>query len=91
MTKVKHFFTMSNKMNEKLLQVEPEEVLFFYQHCDASIKNVVFDNLVKTHPNITKRLVDKELTKLKKNYNAAVIHEARRVLKAVKGVQFQNQ
>ncbi|MGJ1417203.1 hypothetical protein [Sphingobacterium multivorum] len=79
---------MSNLLNQQTLPVEPEEIVFFFKHCDGNVKNVIFERLKKEHPKITKRLIDKEVTKLKKRYNPLIIGEVRGFLKDQFGLEF---
>jgi len=89
MTKVKQFFTMSNLLNQQNLKVDPEEIVFFFKNCDGNVKNVIYERLKKNHPTISKRLIDKEVTKLKKLYNPLIIMEVRTFLREQYGKEYK--
>ncbi|MGJ1407416.1 hypothetical protein [Sphingobacterium siyangense] len=79
---------MSNKTTPSQIKLEPEEVLFLYKNCNASIKSVVFERLKKQGYNYTKLLITKEVSKLKREYNPVIIAEIRAVLKENLDLEF---
>lgn len=81
---------MSNKLDQKFIEVDPKEILFLYENCDATVKNIIYESLKPKHSTLTKRLVDKELTKLKRRYDAMIINEARRVLDVFRNIKYLN-
>ncbi|WP_286753905.1 MULTISPECIES: hypothetical protein [Sphingobacterium] len=79
---------MSNKPTQSKISLEPEEVLFLYKNCNASIKSVVFERLKKQGHKYNKLLITKEVSKLKREYNPIIIAEIRSVLKENLGLEF---
>ncbi len=79
---------MSNKTTQPQIKLEPEEVLFLYKNCDAGIKSVVHERLKAKGINVSKLLITKEISKLKREYNPVVINEVKVVLKDNLGLEY---
>jgi len=69
-------------------KINHEEILFFYRNAPAGFARIVHDNLKDAGFSINRTQVHRELYTLKKDYLKPVIDEARRVLTAIKGIEF---
>lgn len=69
-------------------KIEHEEILFFYRNAPLGFARIVHDNLRDAGISINRTQVHRELYTVKKEYLKPVISEARRVLKAIKGIEY---
>lgn len=81
---------MSKKNNANRIKVDPLEIVFLYEHSTPAVKRLILESLQTKHKGISLLLINKELTKLKSEYNKVIIEEARRILKEFKQVEFNS-
>lgn len=81
---------MSKEINANRISVDPLEIVFLYKNSTPAIKRLIFESLHPKHREVTLLLINKELSKLKDEYNRLIIEEARRIIKDFKRVEFSS-
>lgn len=81
---------MSKEINANRISVEPLEIVFLYENSTPAIKRLIFESLHPKHKEVNLLLINKELSKLKPEYNKLIIDEARRIIKEFKRVEFNS-
>ncbi|MFD2962808.1 MULTISPECIES: hypothetical protein [Olivibacter] len=71
------------------INVDAREILFIKEHAPKGFSRIIADSLQSEGITVDRVTVHKEISTLKTNYNKQVIETARRLLKAIKGVEFQ--
>lgn len=82
---------MPTKPLENIIKINHDELIFLYCNSTSTIRRMVLENLLEKGVSTTRFQIDKELRTLKKTYNKNIIEETRRILKVVKGLEFNNQ
>lgn len=72
-------------------KLDPKEILFIHKHAPSGFASLVLDNLLEAGYTINRMQVHRELFTHKREYLKPVIDEARRLLKAIKNVEFSAQ
>lgn len=72
-------------------KLDPKEILFIHENAPNGFAALVHQNLVQSGYSINRMQVHRELFTHKREYLKPVIEEARRLLKAIKQVEFSNQ
>ncbi|MBP3944389.1 hypothetical protein J5U18_12645 [Sphingobacteriaceae bacterium WQ 2009] len=81
---------MLNTEKQKI-EVSPLEIVFFYNNMTSTMKRMVADRLNENGLSAKRENIYRELQTLKKEYDAEIITQARRILKEFKGLEFNNQ
>ena len=68
--------------------VDPKEILFIKENAPKGFPRMIVEALEAEGKNFDRVRVHKEISTIKDTYNVDVIHTARRLLKAVKNVEF---
>ena len=71
------------------MRVDPEEILFMKEHAPTAFPRLVHEGLAAKGIKIRRERVYEELRSIKEDYREEVINEARRLLKAVKGIEYK--
>lgn len=72
------------------MKVDPEEILFMKDQAPKGFPRLVQEGLEAQGIVYRREFIYSELGSIKKSYNASVITEARRLLKAIKGVEYKS-
>lgn len=70
------------------IQVDPKELIFLNENAPTGFIALIRESLSDKKIYLSRDQVWRELTVLKKDYMEVVIHEARRILKALKGLEY---
>lgn len=70
------------------IQVDAREIIFFKENAPTGLVSLIIENLKAEGVEINRVQVHREITTVKKVYLKPVIHEARRLIKAIKGVEY---
>lgn len=70
------------------MKVDPQEIAFIKQNAPKAFPRLVQEGLEAQGIKIRREYIYVELNTLKDSYNPDIIKEARRLLKAVKGVKY---
>lgn len=73
------------------IEVSPLEIVFLYNNMTSTMKRMVADRLNENGLIAKRENIYRELQTLKKEYDAEIIFQARRILKEFKGLEFNNQ
>lgn len=65
------------------MKVDARELVFLRENGPSNFSALISDNI-----GINRSTVNNELSRIKDNYNPVVINEARRLLKAIKGLEY---
>lgn len=70
------------------ITIDPKEILFIKENSPKGFPRMISEALESEGKKIDRVRVHKEISTIKDTYNADIIHTARRLLKAVKNVEF---
>lgn len=70
------------------IEVDAREILFFKENAPNSLVSLIMESLSEQGHELNRTQVWRELTTIKKSYLKIVIEEARRLIKAIKGVEY---
>ena len=70
------------------MTVEPQEIIFIKENAPKAFPRLVQEGLEAQGITFRREYIYVELSSIKETYNPAIINEARRLLKAVKGVEY---
>lgn len=73
------------------IEIDAREILFFKENAPTGFIALVREALSEKGVELSRDQVMRELTILKKEYIADVISEARRIIKALKGVEYDSE
>jgi hypothetical protein len=70
------------------MKVDPQEIVFIKENAPKAFPRLVQEGLEAQGIEIRREYIYVELSSIKDTYNPDIINEARRLLKAVKGVEY---
>lgn len=73
------------------IQVDAREIIFFKENAPTGLVSLIIENLKEKGIEINRVQVHREITTIKKNYLKEVIFEARRLIKAIKGIEYKQE
>ncbi|TZF84550.1 hypothetical protein FW774_06065 [Pedobacter sp. BS3] len=68
------------------MKVEADELVFFRENGPRNLAALIHETT-----GINRSTINNELTRIKSNYNPKVIGEARRIIKALKGIEYTSR
>jgi len=73
------------------IEVDAREIIFIKENAPTALVSLIIESLETKNIKINRTQVHREITTIKKFYLKPVIEEARRLIKAIKGVEYNNQ
>lgn len=71
------------------IKVDEKEIIFFTKNAPKGFVSLILEGLAEKGIKTNRMQIHREITTIKKSYAKPVIQEARRLLKAIKGLEFK--